>query len=82
MIRESIEGRLSREKFVEHPVTLKLKAEPSLRDDLHFLAGVKRVALVEAVEDQEPLQRAVDQRHAAGDALGGVSWRDRDDAQA
>ena len=58
-----------------------LFATPSFRDDLHLVARLERVALVDPVDDQEPLERAVDQRHAGGEAFRRVAVLHRDDVQ-
>src|SRR5262245_2110134 len=51
-------------------------------DDLHLLAGLHLLAVVEAVEHTEPAFLAICHRHTAGQGLDRVARIRRDDANA
>src|SRR5262249_5974366 len=51
----------------------------SLNDDLHILAGLELIIGIEAVEDPEAIELAVDESHAPGKVLDGVAGLDLDD---
>src|SRR5947209_189092 len=53
--------------------------EALLDDDLHELAGLELIVAIEAVEDPEAVELAVDEGHASGEVFDGVAGLDLDD---